>query len=293
MCGIGGIYTVKKVATPTSALKRLWKALEDRGAHAAGMAVSWRGADRTVVVKAPKRATVLLKNVDKYAKGKNTRAVMLHTRFATKGSIKDNGNNHPVVRDGITLTHNGVLYTDDNVFNSLGVERDFEVDSEAINVALRHGGPEYMAEECQGSMSIAWIDDKDSTEKVHLFTNGGNPLIIARTKGGNIVWASQRHHLTKAGFKLAESFHAIPYKVYTLSPDGVIRSRFVSEERAEPDVGWKPFTRASVESKGAIKRKGKKAKKTKTVYIDGLSDVDDGLDDWDYDWSDFNWRRFR
>ena len=69
-------------------------------------------------------------------------------------------------------------------------------------------------------------------------TNGQNPLVIARTKSNHIVWASTKSILDDAGFDIKSFFHATPFKVYTLTPDGIIRSELVSEQRSKPDYGY-------------------------------------------------------
>jgi len=241
MCAIGGYYSVSGRPTPVRAIKSLWKAMEARGTHAAGLAVGWTDSDKPMSFKAAKRAGQMLKVVNKYAKGDNTQYVMLHTRFTTQGSVKNNGNNHPITNHGITLTHNGVLYNDDEIFNCVkkdfGVKRVNEVDTEAINAALCCYTPQWTLENIDGSMSIAWVDDRESTGTVNLATNGENPLVIGRTKSNDIVWASTKQILEKSDFVLKEVFHATPFKVYTITPDGIIRSRYVSTFRCEPHYG--------------------------------------------------------
>tara|TARA_R110002020_G_scaffold282380_1_gene498069 strand:- start:42 stop:1013 length:972 start_codon:yes stop_codon:yes gene_type:complete len=236
MCGIGGFYNTNGGKTPVSSITSLWCALEDRGTHAHGMAFNWVNGDKPVVYKKVGAANKSKSVVKKYLSGKNLRYVLLHTRFTTQGSTHNMFNNHPIVRDGITLTHNGVLRNDRQVFNQLNVKPLGEVDTEAINAALRHKGVKWTSEKIQGSMSIAWIDEKDSTQNVHLLTNGGNPLVIARTFCGNIVWASCLYHIEEAGFKILSHFNALPFKQYTLQPDGAIRSTWISKNRKMPNV---------------------------------------------------------
>lgn len=236
MCGIGGFYNPTGSKTPVGNIASLWCGLEDRGTHAHGMAFNWINSDKPVVYKKVGAATKSKSMVKKYLSGKNLRYVLLHTRFTTQGSTQNMFNNHPIVRDGITLTHNGVLRNDRHVFNQLNVKPIGEVDTEAINAALRHKGVKWTSEKIQGSMSIAWIDEKDSTQNVHLLTNGGNPLVIARTFCGNIVWASCLYHIEEAGFQILTHFNAIPFKQYTLMPDGGIRSKFVSKNRRLANV---------------------------------------------------------
>ena len=140
------------------------------------------------------------------------------------------------------MTHNGVLSNDNEIFRRLGSTRFNEVDSEAINVALRLKSPKWMIENVHGSMSIAWVD-LDDIQTVHLMTNGRNPLVIGRLLSGHIVWASTLWHLEDAFGDIAEAFEAIPFKQYTLKPDGAIRSEKISSRSTMPSRmgAWRRF----------------------------------------------------
>lgn len=233
MCGIGGIYHPEgSKPVPAHLAFAGWCALEDRGTHASGMALRWTGADKDIIYKAEGAASSknFLAYFNKnYGSGKNVRYVMFHTRYTTQGSAEKNGNNHPVVGHGINLTHNGVLWGESSVFTRLGVTRLHDVDTEAINAALSRKSPGWALDNITGSMSVAWTDRRDSSETVNLMTNGGNPLVIGRTKSGAIVWASTENHL--AHLDMDSWFNATPFKHYTISADGTIRSEFVSKQR--------------------------------------------------------------
>lgn len=240
MCGIAGIHTFGK-RTPIQSLGNQFRAIESRGGHACGFA--WKRANEARPSRwaAPVKATSkrAQKSLKDFVGSHSNQWVMMHTRFATQGSVKVNENNHPVVRDEIVLTHNGCIYDDWDVFDHFGVDRYYQVDTEALIVALRYGGVEWMAENVQGSFSIAWVDCTKSTEEVNLFTNGLNPLVIGRTKSGHVVWASALKNLK--GYDLESHFNASPFKHYRICADGMIRSEWVSDERCEPTVAgvWK------------------------------------------------------
>ena len=238
MCGIGGFYNCSGGSTPIKPLLRLWKGLEARGVHAAGFALHSIGSDGPVVVKQAGPAFRLHGRLRHYnGKGDNTQYVLLHTRFTTQGSTSNNANNHPVVSEGMVVTHNGVLYNDSDIIAQLGVTPVGEVDTEAINAGLRHRSPGWVLDEVDGSMSVAWVDSTNAPDKVNLMTNGQNPLVIARTTDLDVVWASTKTILDASGFKVKSYFHAQPFKVYTISPDGAIRSKVVSEQRAFHNEG--------------------------------------------------------
>lgn len=234
MCGIGGWYKGSVGGnTPIEQINTLWCSLEDRGTHAAGVVIGWGGADKPISKKKAVSASKATNMLDS-ARGSNTQYVLLHTRYTTQGSTKNNGNNHPVIGHGITLTHNGVLSNDTRIFNQLGVKRLHDVDTEAINAALSKKSPKWMIENIQGSMSLAWVETNEEVNKVHLLTNGQNPLVIGRTKSGDIVWGSTLRHLEDSGFEFSKTFNALPYKLYTLSEGGRISSKYISKKRAAP-----------------------------------------------------------
>jgi glucosamine 6-phosphate synthetase-like amidotransferase/phosphosugar isomerase protein len=237
MCGIGGWIRGDSHRMDPDAIATLWTALEERGRHAAGIGWSWTDADRPCIYKAPRKASSLVDSgvLDKV--GTMVDYLLLHTRYSTHGSTTYNGNNHPVQGHGFIVTHNGVLQNDDETFQTLDVNRLHQVDSEAINATLRYSGVESVADELEGSISIAWVDETDSTT-VHLFTNGLNPLVIGRTVDGDIVWASGLHHLEQA-FEMASYFHAEPFKHYwvdTTQEILTIRSEWVSTQRTTPTI---------------------------------------------------------
>jgi len=273
MCGIGGIYNCTGAQTPIDQSMALWALLERRGTHASGIGVVFN--NEVSVLKDAKRSLHLSYDARPQIPDSGVQSMLFHTRHATQGSIHENGNNHPITEHGVVMTHNGVLYNDDFVFSDLGVDRVNEVDSEAINAALGFASPQYLADEVQGAMSIAWVE-VNNPETVHLFTNGGNPLVIGRTKGGNIVWASGLDYIDEAGFNLESHFHALPFKVYDLNPDGTITSGYVSEQRADPDMGWRvgswarqpsivstPNRAVSSASKSSVGKSPKKTKKAR------------------------------
>lgn len=277
MCGIGGFYNVSGGQTPVAAISSLWEALEVRGTHASGFSVGWKDADLPVTLKRPGRTHKLSSKMEQMTSGLHTQYVLLHTRYATQGDVNQNGNNHPIVEHGFTTTHNGWVNNYHEIVDVLGVEGispNNQVDSECLNMILKADSIQELADWVDGPVSLAWVDH-DKPDTVHLFTNGQNPLVIARTKSGDIVWSSTLAILENSDFVIDKFFHATPFKQYTLTPDGKITSHYVSEQRDDPHWGtvraakggwsWdnlpKTYRTSQNGSKGA-----KKAKKPKAVY---------------------------
>ena len=238
MCGIGGIFMPQGEQFPVDDVQYLWQLLEDRGTHAAGICYRWTDSDKDIVSKSDVPASDLISIVERCA-GYNTTYAFFHTRYTTQGSTSYNGNNHPVVSQDIILTHNGVIQ-DKPIFEQLGVKPIHKVDTEALNAALRHRSTSWLADNVQGSVSIAWVDITQNQEKVHLFTNGGNPLVVARLTNGTVVWASTLEHIQEAFHNIEHSFNAEPFKQYDLyrNSDGyvVINSHRVSDQFREPRI---------------------------------------------------------
>ena len=228
MCGISGIKKLSKISNQE--VEKVWANIEDRGRHACGVAWQWKDADKPQVFKQKGASTKAVEQgIFKKKVGKLWDWCMFHARFTTQGSVDNNFNNHPIVRDGIILTHNGWIVNDDLPFTEFGKSRIGEVDTECINVGLRYGGVEWVCKNLEGPFSLAWVDTQVSTTQINLLTNGRNPLVIGRTKGGDVVWASCERHLLH--LDIAKWFRAIPYKKYTIHEDGFISSEFVYENQ--------------------------------------------------------------
>lgn len=110
MCGLYGVLSygnkIKDIEGITEAL-----AVESavRGTDATGIAYNYHG--KLNIFKRSKSAYVINFDVPE-----NTAAVMGHTRNATQGTLKFNGNNHPFRgkcgKTTFALAHNGILCND-------------------------------------------------------------------------------------------------------------------------------------------------------------------------------------
>ena len=217
MCGLGGFYRFdSEQVHPADGdeMENLLCLIEDRGGHSYGYAMS---VGRSVHVKhflgrpseAPHHFIAPIPE--------DFRFVMMHTRYATKGDIRDHRNTHPLRYHGSIVAHNGVLRNDDAIFHKTGVKRQAAVDSEAINAAIQTWGPEGAFCEIQGSASVVWMDE-ERPDELFLWTNGRNPLAVGWF-GGLFVWASREDHLWSLGAEQIQSVQ--PWTIVHLTPDGV------------------------------------------------------------------------
>ena len=240
MCGIGGIYRIENnPRIDNGNMEVLFKAIESRGKHACGAAWVWADSDNKVqLFKKATRSSNLIRSgfTTKYI-GELLNFVLFHTRYATKGTIENNLNNHPIHSGDVIMTHNGWFTNDEEVWSDLNTPRRAEVDSEALAAALNDHGPQWALNELDGPASIAWVDS-NNPQNVNLLTNWQNPLVIGRLENGNIVWASLAQHLF--GLPIKDWWHAKPYRLYTLTPNGDIEKHDLEEPPSVYDSYGKP-----------------------------------------------------
>ena len=271
MCGIGGFYNATGGQTPVAALSSLWRALEVRGTHASGFSVGWMDADLPLTIKRPGRTSKLTSSMEQFTSGNHTQYVLLHTRHATQGDVNQNGNNHPIVGHGFTTTHNGWVNNYDEIIDDLAdfqIHPKNQVDSECLNMILKADSIQELADWVDGPVSLAWVDHQNP-DTVHLFTNGQNPLVIGRTVDGDIVWSSTAQILERSDFVMQDYFHAVPFKQYTLTPDGKITSHFISDQRDDPHWGMHRAAKCgwswdSIPKRDTVPQNG--SKRPKAVY---------------------------
>ena len=234
MCGIGGYYRQGQAATPKhvrEAVRTLWLALQDRGTHAAGLAVLGDDGGVPAILKAGAPASHIanMAIAAAFAGSLPPRWVILHTRHATHGGASNNLNNHPLGCDveeptAVCLVHNGVVTNKAAVLKALKQTASRSVDSEAVLACLRVGGVEKVAELCAGSMALTW----NVGDNVHLWTCGSNPLTVAALRsidGGGFMWASTRKHLEATGLTFGQIFDAQKGREYVLTPEGLRKGR--------------------------------------------------------------------
>ena len=232
MCGIAGLYNPHRELVDWDAVFNLWKGIADRGRQASGMA--WvdgeKGNWKIKVMKSARSPTEMEAFMGDVArKSKRPILIIMHTRFATQGSTTDNRNNHPVLSGDVVLTHNGVIWNDEEVFEALGKVAEYDVDTEAIAAGLDKKGILWVSEEIMGSMSLSWFT-KSNPSKLNLFTNGQNPLVFTRLEpdNGMILYASCSWHLEESGFPILQAIHAIPYVHYYTRDGNLMKSNLES-----------------------------------------------------------------
>src|SRR5262245_56689657 len=113
MCGIAGIFQFNKTREfdRVKATRELLLSIEAQNKHTTDYAYIDR--EETIIEKADLRTRDFIETADLFTRQrdlpKHSRTILLHTRYATQGTPKNNHNNHPIHNkfSGMTLIHNG------------------------------------------------------------------------------------------------------------------------------------------------------------------------------------------
>jgi len=193
MCGIAfwsKAATGSEIPDARKLAKALLEEIEVRGRMAAG--VAWHGPTNQIWWQKGAMTGSRLGQQLKLSPG--SPQGILHTRFATKGSPSVNSNNHPIVRPGIVLVHNGMVSNDDEVFKTSKMKRVAQVDSEAIAVALMENTYNDALAMVHGSVAVAWMEvteeDAPNEPVLHVARCSSSPVVIAQTEAGDLIGAS-------------------------------------------------------------------------------------------------------
>jgi glutamine---fructose-6-phosphate transaminase (isomerizing) len=188
MCGIFGI--ISNSAINRGHLRQLALHARQRGRDSSGLIYLDKEAYSV------KRADYDIKKLLKKYSNLHTSVVMGHSRLITNGLA----DNQPVVRDGISVIHNGIIVNDEEVWDSLNIEQLFQIDSEAIiGVAIKHfdnGGdlidlPGKILDICKGTISCAITIPR--LGKTLLFSNNGS-LYVGKNED-TTYFSSERYSL--------------------------------------------------------------------------------------------------
>lgn len=163
MCGLTGIVIGKKYnRKERNIVKDLFTNIliehEERGKEATGVTAIWPDS-KYIIQKSPVPASEFVKSKEynEFIKKLDSKVSIIlgHTRKPTKGTHWNMDNNHPIKIGDIVGVHNGTIKNDDHLFNSEGLERHAEVDSEIIFSILNevnfNDNPEKLTRSIQGA----------------------------------------------------------------------------------------------------------------------------------------------
>jgi glutamine---fructose-6-phosphate transaminase (isomerizing) len=225
MCGIFGFVAAPGVSLSSADAQRVVRSLirrsEPRGREATGVAVIL--PQEVLYYRRPMAPSRVLGRPDfqrfldaafppgEAADAGQARAVIGHCRLVTNGSQVRDGNNQPVLLDGLVGVHNGIVTNPETlVAPAAGGPVSFALDSEALFQRLSGelAGGAGMAEALRrtfhhldGEASIGLL--APGADALVVATNTGSLYVTADPGGGFFAFASEAHILR--GF-LAEAY---------------------------------------------------------------------------------------
>jgi glucosamine--fructose-6-phosphate aminotransferase (isomerizing) len=216
MCGIFGV-----IASPDSILSRgdlragtirAFRESERRGKDSSGaMHISLH---KVVVTKSPARSKELIKSevfndllkkaLEEYMSG-DAFMFLGHTRMATHGSTELDDNNQPILSNGSTVLHNGIIVNLDEIFQSKPeLKREYEVDTEVIPLLIddfrRLGLSELdsvtrTTKVISGANTFFYLNTKSNI--AYLNSSNGSLYVLDDRSKGLLVFASEKQTLNK------------------------------------------------------------------------------------------------
>lgn len=215
MCGIFGVtlseksnYSSKNV---NEVLKKIAHISESRGKDSSGLAIRNETTKRIDVVKGDIPIRQLTKNyeadsylsesLNQYQK-KSSFLTFGHARLVTNGSQLKAVNNQPVVKDGVTLIHNGIITNNEELWDAnKDINREFNIDTEIINSLLQKNisksknlieGANLCFNSLIGTFSVAITFE--SFNAFMLATNNGSLYYLTNEKDF-LIFASEEYYL--------------------------------------------------------------------------------------------------
>lgn len=200
MCGIAMISPAPGNPLPVRVLTRwLLTDLSSRGRDAAG--VAWKRPDGTVLYRKvaghPVRLSAKLAAVSGSRSLDDSGAVIVHTRHATQGPASQSRNNHPIIRPGVAMVHNGHVRNTRALYRAARAQQMAEVDSDAlaalIETAKTMDAVLARFAKIEGLAALAWLevtDDPADAGAGWLARLDTRPLAIGEIRGGGLVAAS-------------------------------------------------------------------------------------------------------
>ena len=205
MCGIAGFLTM---GLHPKTIYRIYTELlvrsVRRGYDATGVAITLANGKMAVAKGAIPSPRFVEDAIYKEVMSRQPIGVIGHTRAATKGSPKDNWNNHPLVSGKIVGVHNGGILNEAELTQRYHLSRKAEVDSEVIFALLDR--IELLNEESirqtlsllEGTYALGFQNGKQP-QVIWLARGPGRPLVVGYDTRLETTWfASEATFILKA-----------------------------------------------------------------------------------------------
>jgi asparagine synthetase B (glutamine-hydrolysing) len=228
MCGIFGFVAHKNAGYDRTFIKKSLEMLaqlsESRGKDSSGLVFRNEPAREFHVFKGAVYLNDLVKNKDVTdqmedmlrsscnnlaGRERSTFAVMGHSRLVTNGSQLIEGNNQPVVKDGVIGIHNGIIVNEEDLWSQHpDIYRTYEIDTEVMFALIRKyvrtgwdvsTATSKTISEIFGTVAAAFfIDDLDM---LAMATNNGS-LYVLTDERGLFAFASEEYFLKRMAKKM-------------------------------------------------------------------------------------------
>lgn len=250
MCKIGGIFgfeKIKKKELVYNLVRRLLVEMQSGGPHATGIALIDTELGLQYILKKDVTASEFIKSevLRKAIFNMNYNLVLLHTRFATHGSPKDNKNNHPFEKNKSVLVHNGVLHNYQEILRSFEITNESECDSETIlSLYEKTHNIKTTIQELSGGNAFALYDGK--VNKLFLYGSGNDVQLAYNQDKDLFVFNTEEETLTDI-FKVTRVFFNFFRKEEVA--DNLFFMKREDKELVEVDFAARKFKKEIVNSK--------------------------------------------
>jgi glucosamine--fructose-6-phosphate aminotransferase (isomerizing) len=191
LCGIYAVFN-EKTTIDANEVRYLAKTAQARGVDSAGI-VFQTNNDLQII----KRDFGSLELIGKTKNFSNSKFIAGHSRLVTN----DVKNNQPVVKEELIVIHNGIITNYLEIWESIGLKPETELDSELIPVLFDHFTKKGLSDDdvvneifniCEGVISAILIAPRSN--KVHLISNNGS--LYYGYKEDSFYVASESYPLT-------------------------------------------------------------------------------------------------
>lgn len=191
MCGVYGIFQTQGLLNQNE-VRNLAKAAQIRGVDSAG--IFFQASENIQVKKRDYGSVELIKKTPEY---KKSSFIAGHSRLVTN----DVSSNQPVIYEDLILFHNGIITNYSEVWDSIDLSPQTELDSELIPVLFNYYKKIGLDDEdiikkifdvCEGVISAILIAPRDN--KIYLISNNGS--LYYGYKGDSLYVSSESFPLT-------------------------------------------------------------------------------------------------